>query len=456
MIKTNNIKSCAENIVLNINSNEIENLIDSIAEKNNLCVQVYSRNLTPLYLSAQSPYSILNFLLTNDLNRLYNKTISNNNTYFEIFSREQTKDIIDFKKDENRLNNQNKTSNQKPPPDDKMNVDTLIASKIVTTNSGQELFILLSSNITPINSTVETLRIQLLIITAIIIILSVFLAAFFSKKISKPIIDINNSAKELAKNNYQVTFNSDGYLEICELNDTLNYATKELSKVEKLRNELIANVSHDLRTPLTMISGYAEMMRDIPGEANPENIQVIIDETNRLSELVNDILDLSKLNSKTQPLNKTCFNLTKSIKSIINRYSKLVENKNYNIIFNYKYDVYVTADEVSLERVIYNLINNAINYTGDDKTVIVSQSVKNNKVLIEISDSGQGISKEEINYIWQRYYRAKGNHKREVVGSGLGLSIVKSILDSHNAKYGVNSKPGAGSTFWFEIDACRY
>lgn len=123
--------------------------------------------------------------------------------------------------------------------------------------------------------------------------LALIFAAIMSKKVSKPIIKINESAKELAKGNVAVHFDGEGYREITELNDTLNYAAEELSKVENLRRELIANVSHDLRTPLTMITGYAEVMRDIPGENTPENVQIIIDEANRLTSLVNDMLDIS-------------------------------------------------------------------------------------------------------------------------------------------------------------------
>lgn len=173
------------------------------------------------------------------------------------------------------------------------------------------LMLMLNSTITPVNTTVDTLRVQLLCLTVIMLLLSIFLALFMSKKISKPIIKINNSAKQLALGNYDISFEGKGYLEVSELNETLNYAAKELSKTEKLRQELIANISHDLRTPLTLITGYAEVMRDLPGENSPENVQVIIDEAKRLSSLVNDVLDISKLQSGAQALTITAFNLSR-------------------------------------------------------------------------------------------------------------------------------------------------
>ena len=186
-----------------------------------------------------------------------------------------------------------------------------------------------------------------------------------------------------------------------------------------------------------MITGYGEVMRDLPGENTPENIQIIIDEASRLSTLVNDLLDLSKLQSGALQAEKKEFCLTDSIREIFSRYSKLVEQDGYNIIFEAKENVYINADELRISQVVYNLVNNAVNHVGEDKTVIVTQSVSRGKVLIE------------------RYYKVDKEHRRGVIGSGLGLSIVKSILDTHNARYGVRSTPGKGSTFWFEIGVVR-
>ena len=240
-------------------------------------------------------------------------------------------------------------------------------------------------------------------------------------------------------------------MEIEELSDTLNYAAKELSKVESLRRELIANMSHDLRTPLTMISGYGEVMRDIPGENTPENVQIIIDETKRLTNLVNDMLDLSKIQSGVQELNLSEVNITQEIKNIIKRYDTLLKKDEYDIHFEYDEEVIVEADIIKLNQVIYNLINNAINYTGEDNQVIVRQIVKNKKVRIEIIDHGPGIEKDQLPYIWDRYYKVDKTHVRSKVGSGLGLSIVKGLLELHHAEYGVESEESKGSVFWFAL-----
>ena len=277
------------------------------------------------------------------------------------------------------------------------------------------------------------------------------IAFLISKRVSSPIVAINSSAKELAKGNYDTTFKGEGYQEIRELNNTLNYAAKELSKVEGLRRELIANISHDLRTPLTMITGYGEVMRDIPGENTPENVQIIIDEAKRLTTLVNDILDISKFQSGNQVLKIEDFNLTKSIEEILLRYNKLTEQNGYKIIFTHDEDVIIQGDEVKLSQVIYNLINNAITYTGEDKTVTLRQIIEEDWVKIEVIDSGEGIPEEDIPLIWDRYYKVNKTHKRAAIGTGLGLSLVKEILQLHEAEFGVESSLGEGSCFYFKL-----
>lgn len=318
-------------------------------------------------------------------------------------------------------------------------------------NNGHEEVIMINSVLTPINATVSTLKVQLRIISIIIILIAFALALTFSRMISHSIISINDGAKKLASGDYDVKFNSRDYMEVAELSDTLNYTASELGKADSFQKELIANVSHDLRTPLTMIKGYAEVMRDIPGENTPENVQVIIGETERLSGLVNDMLDISKLKAGTISIKPEEYNITASIKHVLERYNKLREVEGYVIDFEYDREVNVYADEQKMYQVLYNLINNAINYTGEDKKVTVIQKVVGNILRIEVKDTGDGVKQEDIPYVWDRYYKDKTTHKRALQGTGLGLSIVKNVLELHGSKYGVFSIKGQGATFWFEI-----
>ena len=328
---------------------------------------------------------------------------------------------------------------------------SIIFARTVTLLDGGEYLVLLSSSVVPVDSTVETLKVQLWCLTGVMIALSFVLALFIASRLSGPIERINASAKQLAAGTYDIRFPEQGAREVSELAATLNYAAGELSKAEDLRRELIANVSHDLRTPLTMISGYAEVMRDIPGENTPENVQVIIDEANRLAGLVNDLLDLSKLQAGVLTLSQEDFNLTADVRETLHRYDKLAD---YSFPFLYDRDVYVHADRLKISQVVYNLVNNAINYAGADKTVSLRQTVENGLVRIEIRDTGEGIPADKLPYIWDRYYKVDKEHRRAQVGTGLGLSIVKNILDLHGGRYGVASEVGQGSTFWFELPVC--
>lgn len=329
--------------------------------------------------------------------------------------------------------------------------ESVIYFNIVNAGS-EEYVVMVNSVLTPVDATVNTLKVQLIWISALMVLLSLGIALLLSKQVSKSMIKVTKSANELAAGNYGVEFDGKDYREITELSNTLNYMTKELEKTENLRRELIANVSHDLRTPLTMVIAYSEVMRDLPGENTPENIQVVIDESKRLTNLVNDMLDISKLQAGVLEKNATVFNLTNSIQSVFERYNKLKEQDGYTINFEYGKEVFVCADEFKIYQVIYNLVNNAINYTGADKTVTVRQITKGNRVRIEISDSGEGIAEEELPYVWDRYYKVDKTHKRAIAGTGLGLSIVKNILQLHDAQYGVESEVGKGSTFWFVLE----
>lgn len=330
--------------------------------------------------------------------------------------------------------------------------ESLMIVKLLTLGDGTEAVLFLNSIISPVSATVYTLRIQLIYISVIMVVIALVMALIISVRISKPIIKIKDTAKEMAKGNYNVEYEEGGYREIAELSKTLNYTAKELEKTENLQHEIIANVSHDLRTPLTMITAYSEVMRDIPGENSPENVQVIIDEAKRLTNLVNDLLDISKLQAGVTSLEAKKYNLTSGIKNVIDRYAKLVEQDGYKVTFQYKEeDIMVKADEFKIYQVLYNLINNAVNYTGEDKNVIIRQIVNGGIVRIEVTDTGDGIAPEEMENVWERYYKIDKKHKRAIMGTGLGLSIVKNILKLHEAKYGVVSNKGEGSTFWFEL-----
>ncbi|WRS28315.1 HAMP domain-containing sensor histidine kinase [Oscillospiraceae bacterium MB08-C2-2] len=337
------------------------------------------------------------------------------------------------------------------PPAGSSESESILYVKLLPTAQENRL-LMVSANISPVDATVQTLQIQLTCISVIMIALAAALALLISNRVSRPIERLGRSARELAAGNYQVAFDGRGYQEIADLADILDQAARELAKTDSLRRELIANVSHDLRTPLTLITGYSEMIQELPGENVPENMQVIIDESKRLTSLVNDLLDLSRLQSGNQPLNPTRFNLTDEIEGILGRFTHFCQQDGYQIDFVHSGSCWVAADCDRIGQVIYNFMTNAITHTGPDKRITLTQLLENGRVKVSVTDTGEGIPEESLPYVWERYYKVDSVHKRMATGTGLGLSIVKAILSQHpDVEYGVVSSPGQGSTFWFSL-----
>ena len=319
--------------------------------------------------------------------------------------------------------------------------------------TGEEAYIYVTCRLQPIGSVVSVIQSQFVMVSVIAFVMAAVIAYVIARRFSRPVEKLTSSARELARGNLDVDFAAeDAFYEISDLSNALDYASDEIRKSAQFRRELMANVSHDLRTPLTMIKMYAEMIRDISGdnkEKREKNLKIIIDETDRLSLLVNDILELSAIEGNKKLIEFRTFDIVNTVSTILERFSVMTE-KGYRFELDMPENAYVVGDEARIEQVIYNLLSNAINYTGEDKIVRVRITKQFDNTRIEIIDTGEGIPKEELANIWDRYYRSK-THKRSQVGTGLGLSIVKSILIMHNADFGIESILGVGSDFWFEL-----
>ena len=452
VIKAADVRSLTGDLVKSIDDPQLQERLDAISPHDGVCVRIVNEKGETIYSRNTVFQCVIHKMPPEALVTVYRQAQKAGGS----FSVDLAEKANDFHWDEGRPPQWLSDGHQEPRPKPFTNaMVSMIYGQMATTSDGQQLLVLVNSVISPVDATVETLRVQLVCITIILLILSLLLAAYLSRKISAPIIKINQSAKELAGGNYDVTFRGEGYLEIAELRDTLNYAAGELSKVERLRQEFIANVSHDLRTPLTMITGYAEMMRDIPGENSTQNVQVIIDEASRLTGLVNDILEISKIQSGAQTIRPQPLDLTAAILRILERYRQLVRRDGYEIEFVFDRHIQVNGDEARLAQVVYNLINNAVTYTGPDRKVTITQTEEAGQVTIRVTDTGEGISPENLPYVWDRYYKVDKAHKRAAIGTGLGLSIVKGIVELHGGTCGVDSVPGHGSTFWFRLSVLK-
>lgn len=423
-MKMRDIKNSVSEITESYEKNDFGQRLTSIALKNNMCVDIVDRYGRIIYSKDTLGKSCL----------LHGPNTQRTEYLYKLI--ESKKKDISFK----QFNEYTQS-------------DMVVYLSVIGDAKAPEAYILINAQLVPVESTAAIFKKQLLIISGLLIILSCVISYFMAKKISQPLTKITRSAEKMASGNYDIKFEGEGYAEVQRLANTLTYAGQQISKVDSMQRDLIANVSHDLRTPLTMLKAYAEMIRDLSGD-NPvkrnEHLEIIINETDRLALLVNDMLDLSKLEDGNQKLNYSVFSITELLTDITARYAGLSGKQDYNITFEADKDITVRCDSIKIQQVIYNLINNAVNYTGDDKRVFVRQINKTDCVRIEIADTGEGIAPDKINLIFEKYYRSE-NHKREVVGTGLGLSIVKAILKKHGYQFGVYSTVGEGSTFWFEI-----
>ncbi len=311
----------------------------------------------------------------------------------------------------------------------------------------------ISTPLDPLSVTIEILRRQLLYVSIVALILGLVIAFFIARKFTRPVAAITMEAGELAQGRFPESFDKGFCTELDHLSDTLTYASHELGKVEGLRRELIANISHDLKTPLTMIKAYTELIRDISGDnkvKREKHLDVITTETERLSKLVSDILSLSVVQSGSASPVLEELNVSVAVERVISRFEPLFSNEGYAFHTDIDPNQMAHADSLRIDQVLYNLIGNAMNYIGDDKTIHVRVKGLKDTVRVEVSDHGEGIAEEDLPLIWERYYKAK-DHKRDKAGTGLGLSIVKGILEMHKVKYGVDSRLHEGSTFWFEL-----
>lgn len=329
---------------------------------------------------------------------------------------------------------------------------SIIYAGYLGNTNGEDYYLYINSVLKPVDATVDVIRRMLIIISFISLVMALIISYFVSKRLSRPLVRMSNTAKELAKGDYKVEFRKGEYTEIDDLSNTLNYAKDELTKTIEMRKDLVANVSHDLKTPLTVIKSYGEMIRDISGpneELRNKHLETIISEADNLTALVNDLLDLSKVESNLEEIKKEEFNLEDSLYYVLDRFKI---NKNFS---EYKFNIKsegntkIKADKSKINQVIYNLINNAINYSPDNKEIEIV--IKGDSMFTEFHciDNGIGIKEEDINGIWDRFYRVRDNHARPEIGTGLGLYIVKTILELHDFEYGVHSKFGEGSDFYF-------
>lgn len=286
------------------------------------------------------------------------------------------------------------------------------------------------------------------------LIISFFLVYILSKKITSPLKQMTETAKKISSGNWKTRLSFEGNDEITVLADSFNQMLDNLENLEKMRRDFIANISHELRTPMTSINGFIEGILDgtIPEDKQGYYLNIVKEEVKRLQRLVSDMLDIAKMESGESKVNITKFNLCEVIRLSVIQLQKFIEDKNINFRANFEQEsMYVHADRDAIQRVLINLIHNAIKFTPYEGDISVSVRNVKGKAEINVTDSGEGIPNEDIHFVFDRFHKADKSRGKDKTSVGLGLYIVKNILKAHNEDITVQSEYGKGTTFTFSL-----
>lgn len=292
----------------------------------------------------------------------------------------------------------------------------------------------------------------------ILFLLSIIILIFFTEIVYVPLRKITYATEQYASGNMHYEFQVESDDEIGYLAACLNYMASEIARSEDDQKKFVANISHDFRSPLTSIRGYLEAMIDgtIPPELYEKYLQIVLNETERLTKLTNSLLTLNNLNTKGMLLDKTDFDINQVIRSTAATFEGTCRRKTLAIELTLTGNtMYVNADMGKIQQVLYNLLDNAIKFSHHNSVIHIETSEKKNKLFVSIKDSGVGIPKEDLKLIWERFYKSDSSRGKDKKGTGLGLSIVKEIIASHGEHINVISTEGVGTEFIFSLPCSK-
>lgn len=301
---------------------------------------------------------------------------------------------------------------------------------------------------------IEILKIFVLNV-AVVTIFVAFFVYFISKRITKPLSVLRDAAKSIANGDFKRRVYIEADSELTELGETFNHMATSIEQLENMRSSFIANVSHDLRTPMTTIIGFVEGILDgtIPQEKHAWYLSVVLDESRRLSRIVTDLLDLSKLEQGSFSVEKREFDVNELLRLSIIKFEKRITEKRIQLTVGFESEnLRVYADKDAVQRVVTNLFDNAIKFTPEGGFIDIQTGVKENRAFVSIQNSGAGIEKKDLMHIFDRFYKSDKSRSQDKNGAGLGLYIVKSILQAHGEKIWAESEPGQFTRFSFTLE----
>ena len=316
----------------------------------------------------------------------------------------------------------------------------------------------------------------LVIIGCFMILICTVLIWYFSKRLTDPILELAALSERMADLDFEARYTSGGKNEIgnlganfnrmsaklestiSELKSANNSSMKDIEqkeKLEQMRNDFLGNVSHELKTPIALIQGYAEGLKEGISD-DPESREfycdVIMDEASKMNQMVKNLLALNQLEFGDEEIEFERFDLTAVVRGILQSMEILAQQDDIRVIFRQQEPVYVWADEFKVEQVVRNYVSNAFHHAGLERVIEVKIKIQDEKARITVFNTGTPIPEEDVAHIWDKFYKVDKAHTREYGGNGIGLSIVKAIMESFHQKYGVNNYDN-GVEFWFELDA---
>lgn len=333
--------------------------------------------------------------------------------------------------------------------------DMISAFAPITSNYKVKGYVIIHTPMTELEASCNSLLNISYITLVILFLLSLIILLFFTEMVYLPLRKITHATEQYAVGNFRYEFQVDSEDEIGYLAASLAYMASEVAKSEDNQKRLVANISHDFRSPLTSMRGYLEAMLDgtIPAELHEKYIGVVLNETDRLTKLTNSLLTLNNLNTKGMILNRTDFDINQIIKNTAASFEGTCRNKLITIELVLTGDeMLVNADMVKIQQVLYNLVDNAIKFSHKNSSIKIETIERSNKLLISVKDSGIGIPADSIKLIWNRFYKTDLSRGKDKKGTGLGLSITKEIIQSHNENINVISTEGIGTEFIFTLE----
>lgn len=292
----------------------------------------------------------------------------------------------------------------------------------------------------------DTLTRSLIISGVVAIIIGILVSIAFSKGLTRPLINITRTANKIRSGDLLAKSKVDtNTSEIVELSDTINYLGESLSRQESIRKRYASDISHELRTPITTLKTHLEAITDGVWEPNKEHLEILMNETNRLSGLVNDLKDTFIQEEYTLNLNKTSFNISEELEDVITSFKPSYAKGNYHLISSIEKNIVVLMDKDKFKQIVSNLLSNSLRYLNRDGEVNVSLKQIKKSLILTITDNGTGIKKEDLPFIFDRFYRADTSRNKNTGGTGLGLTIVKSIVEAHNGTLEIQSVYGHGT-----------